>query len=283
MGRGRSADAEDAWASQADHYNRNLIASASTWMQNISDDQRFVSENLSLRQDMLTFLHYLDTNKVTGTQSTGNLPLKAVREICAGFVHPPKLDEEVGEIVIRVRTETEVWPLYFRHLLASVGGLIEGGTGRRWKLSPLSEQFRTSPAPLQVWFLFATWCEQINWTIASPFGYVGGYLPEKFTQITIHNLLDLSEGAPISYKPFADHLIEEAKLIWPIQDQHSARDILRNLIERTVINPMADFEVVKAEYRPDKILGNDYPQITSFKITRFGKSLLESIKQIQAE
>jgi hypothetical protein len=59
---------------------------------------------------VITLLAYLRDNKVTGTQSTGNLPLKAVREICAQIVNPPKLEEVIGEYVYRVRSESEVWP-----------------------------------------------------------------------------------------------------------------------------------------------------------------------------
>lgn len=117
---------------------------------------------------MITLLTYLRENKVSGTQSTGNLPLKAVHEICAHFVNSPKLEETIGEHVYRVRSETDIWPLYFRHVLASVGELVTGGLGRRWKLSPLGERFLAAPAPLQVWLLCVTWWTQINWLIAFP-------------------------------------------------------------------------------------------------------------------
>ena len=41
---------------------------------------------------MVTLLIYLRDNRVIGTQSTGNFPLKAIREVTAGFVDPPVLD-----------------------------------------------------------------------------------------------------------------------------------------------------------------------------------------------
>jgi hypothetical protein len=87
--------------------------------------------DLPLRRDMVTLITYVRDNRVTGTQSTGNLPLKAVREVTARFVHPPVLETTVGDRTFRVRSEYEVWPLYFLHTLVDVGGLLVGGRARR--------------------------------------------------------------------------------------------------------------------------------------------------------
>jgi len=150
----------NAWYLEDDLQMGSRFDLDSPWPHALPDDQQFLADELPLRRDVITLLSYLRDNNVTGTQSTGNFPLKAVHEICARFVNPPKLEEKVGEKVYRVRSETEVWSLYFRHLLASVGGLVTGGTGRRWKLTPLGERFLAAPAPLQVWLLLATW-----WTL----------------------------------------------------------------------------------------------------------------------
>ena len=58
---------------------------------------------LPLRRDMMTLLTYVRDTKVVGTQSTGNMPLKAVREVTARFVEPPQLDTTIG--LIKVRAE----------------------------------------------------------------------------------------------------------------------------------------------------------------------------------
>jgi hypothetical protein len=76
-------------------------------------------------------------------------------------------------------------------------------------------------------------------------------------------------------------LITKAGLVWPIQDQNNAWQILQGLIERVVIDPMIDFGVVQAEYGPHKILGERYRELTTFEINGFGKSLLESMGSIQ--
>jgi hypothetical protein len=277
MGRGRSTQPLNAWFREEDELTEKKFDLASPWPQTLPDDQRSMAEELPLRRDVITLLAYLRDNKVTGTQSTGNLPLKAVREVCAQFVNPPKLEEVIGEYVYRVRSESEVWPLYFRHVLASVGGLVTGGLGRRWKLTPLGERFLAAPAPLQVWLLLTTWWTQINWAIASPYDFEGGYIPAGFSRLTLKQLLNLPLGKPASFDRFADQMIEDSRLVWGIQDQDSARRILSNIIERVVINPLVDFGILLTEYEPHKTLGAEFRELSTFRITPFGKGLLEAI------
>jgi hypothetical protein len=279
MGRGRSTEASSAWSVDEDEPMDKKIDLASSWPQTLPDDQRIAAESLPLRRDIIALLTYLRDNKVTGTQSTGNLPLKAVHEICAWFVNPPKLEDDLEEHIYQVHSETEVRPLYFRHVLASVGGLVTGGLGRRWKLTPLGERFLVAPAPQQVWLLFVTWWTRTNWAIASSFGYDDGYLPAGFLRLTLTHLLDLSVDAQVPFEPFADRLIEAAKLVWPIEDQEMAHSILRKVVERVVVDPLVDFGILTPEYAPHKTLGAEYRQLSTFRITSFGKGLLEAIKE----
>jgi hypothetical protein len=279
MGRGRSKETSNAWFMEEDAFVEKEIDLVSSWLYTLPDDQQAVAENLPLRRDMITLLAYLRDNKVTGTQSTGNLPLKAVHEICAQFVHPPKLGKTVEERTYRVRSETEVWPLYFRHVLASVGGLATGGPSRRWKLTPLGDRFLAVPAPLQVWLLLVTWWTQTNWTIASQYGFEDGHMPAGFAKLTLMHLLVLPTGDLVPFEPFADQIIEDAGLVWPIQDQDIGRRILHGIIERVVIDPLVDFGVVQDEYEPHKILGEGFRELSAFRITPFGRGLLEAIHE----
>lgn len=278
MGRGRSTEALDAWSMDEDELRTDVLVTAPSWLYTLPNDLRAVTENLPLRRDVITLLTYLRDNKVTGTQSTGNLPLKAVWEICANFVDPPELEETVGEYVYRVRSETEVWPLFFRHVLASVGGLATGGLGRRWKLTSLGEQFLAAPAPLQVWLLFVTWWTGTNWAIATPHSFYDGFMPAGFSRLALKHLLDLPVGELTPFEAFADRMIEDARLALPIQNQDNARLILHGLIERTVVNPLADFGILQADYKPHKILGVKFRELSAFQITPFGKGLLEAVK-----
>jgi len=277
IGRRRSTEALNPWAMHKDELLGVKFDLDSPWPKSLSEEHHLVAEELPLRRDVVTLLIYLHNNKVTGTQSTGNLPLKAVREICARFVDPPQLDETIGEHVYRVRSETEVWQLHFRHILAAVGGLVMGSPGRRWKLTPLGERFLTAPSPLQVWLLLATWWTQTNWAVASPYGFEDGYMPPGFSRLALKHLLELPLGEPTSFERFADRMIEDSRMVWAIQDQDSARRILRRIIERTVINPLVDFGILQTEYEPHKILGVEFRDLSIFQITPFGKGLLEAI------
>ena len=277
MGRGRSTEALNAWSREGDELAAKSFELASPWPQTLPEEQQLVAEELPLRRDVVTLLTYLRDNKVTGTRSTGNLPLKAVYEICARFFDPPQLEDAIGDRVHRVRSETEVWPLYFRHVLASVGGLITGGPGRRWKLTPFGEHFLAAPSPLQVWLLLATWWAQTNWAIASPFDFQDGYMPPGFSRLALKHLLELPLGEPTSFEQFADRMIEDSRMVWPIENQDIARRILRSIIERTLINPLVDFDILQAEFEPHTTFGIELRELSSFRISPFGKGLLEAI------
>ena len=167
-GSGRSAEAANAWAVE-EHAAAEAPIALTAGLPALSSDERAVAENLPLRRDMLALLTYLRDNPVTGTQSTGNLPLKAVREICARLVVPPPLEDRIGDHIFRVRSEAEVRPLFFLHALATAAGWVAGGPARRWRLTPPGEQLLGAAAPQQVWLVFATWWTQLDWALTLGF------------------------------------------------------------------------------------------------------------------
>ncbi len=277
LGRGRGAEAGD-WA--VDERGQGGAPRLDTpWARTLAADERATAESLPLRRDLLTLLTYLRDNRVTGTQGKGNLPLKAVHALCAQFVHPPQLEDVVGDKVYRVRSESEIWPLYFVHLLASVAGLVAGGPARRWRTTPLGERFMDAEAPLQVWLLSATWWTQVNWAVASPWSYGQGEMPPAFTGATLKRLLALPVGESVPVGPFAAGLIADARLIWPIQDQSGAHTILHWIIKRVVIGPLHDFGILATESEPDPLLGQRFHELVAFRVTPFGRGLLEAIRQ----
>ncbi len=277
MGRGRSTESLNTWSIQENELTVRKFDLASSWSQTLSDDQRAVADELPLRLDVITLLTYLRDNRIIGTQSTGNLPLKAVNEICAQFVNPPELEVIIGDYVYRIRTETDVWPLLFRHVLVSVGGLVIGGLGRRWKLTPLGERFLAETAPRQVWLLLATWWLQTNWAIASPYDFEDGSMSAGFSRLALEHLLNLSMGESVSFEFFADRMIEDSRIVWPIQDQERVRLILSSVIERLVINPLVDFGILHPKYEPHKTLGAEFRELATFRITQFGRGLLQEV------
>lgn len=249
------------------------------WLRQVKDDEIAQAEALSLRRDMVTLLTYLHENRVRGTRSTGNFPLKAVREVTARFVNPPQLDRTIGDRTFRLRSEYDVWPLYFLHALAHVGGLLEGGPARPWVLTLGGARFLTASPLAQVWMLFATWWERINWLVAYPFTGMGESLPPRFNKITLAHLLSLPAETRIPFEPFADKLIQETGLKWTAPDMTYARDSLHGAVERMVIGILADFDMVEREYR-DKPLGKDtIKELVAFQITSFGRGLLESLEE----
>ncbi|MFQ5855753.1 MAG: plasmid pRiA4b ORF-3 family protein [Anaerolineae bacterium] len=248
------------------------------WVQQDNGDHAAQAEALPLRRDMVTVLTYVRDQRVTGTQSTGNFPLKVVREVTAQFVDPPQLETTIGDRTYRLRSEDDVWPLSFLHTLASVGGLLEGGPARRWRLAPVGEKFLAAHPLVQVWILLAVWWKQVNWLIAYPFEGMGESLPPRFEEITLDHLLSSPVDTRIPFEPFADRLIENTGLTWTSRDTTYHRMFLHAAVQRMVIEVMADFEVVEPEYQ-DKPLGEGtISELVAFQITPFGKRLLESLK-----
>ncbi len=279
MGRGRSVEVVSAWGLAESGTGEGHVPWESAWAQALSAAEQATAESLPLRRDMLALLTYLRDQRVTGTPGTGNLPLKAVHAICAQFVHPLELETTIGDHVYRVRSETEVWPLYFRHVLASIAGLVTGGSGRRWCLTPLGERYLEAQAAQQVWALFVTWWMKVNWAIASPWSFGDGQMPAGFISLTLQRLLALPVGERVSFEPFADHLIADGPLIWPIENQDSARTILHGIVTRVVIGPLHDFGVLATEYGPNPILGPGYEKLLAFELARFGQGLLTAIQK----
>jgi len=250
------------------------------WMRQVDADLFTRAEALPVRRDMVTLLTYVRDNRVTGTQSTGNLPLKAVRAVTARFVHPPKLESTVGDHTYRLRSEADVWPLYFLHALADVGGLVDWGPARRWRLTPDGALFLGASPPIQVWILFAFWWERINWLIAYPPEGMGEDLPPRFRRITRTHLLSLPVDKRVLFEPFADELIQETGLKWTAPDMSSAKMLLQGAIRRMVVKILADFEVVEPEYQARPLGKGTVRELVAFRITPFGRGLLESVEPI---
>lgn len=264
----------NAW--QMDEYPPDPVEKKSQALQPLimNAEQRQVVEALPLRRDVLTLLNYLKANRVTGTQSTGNLPLKAIQAICGQFVAPLDLETHIGEHVFRVRSESEVWSLYLVHVLASVGGLITGGPGRRWQVIPLGEKFMAAPAEVQVPLLFLTWWTQVNWGIAWS-NAPEDFPPTHVRQIILEQLRSLPLESSSRYDAFADQVIQAARLSWPHGDVTHEHSILHGLIRSTVVEPLNRFGILELEHEQHPTLGANYRELHAINLTTLGKSLLE--------
>lgn len=252
-----------------------MYQAVSKWKEGLSPEQRTQFAELPLRRDAVTLLTYLRDHSIRGTQSTGNLTLKAVREVTAMFVDPPVLDTKIGERVYKLRTEFDVWPLYFLHSLVEVGGLLEGGPGKKLRLTPKGMQFLDLDPPVQVWFLLETWWYHTNWLIAYPYRGMGEQLPYDFSYITLHHLLSLPVERSVPFRDFADRLIQMPGLRWESENMTYAQDSLRRSIRRMVIDILGGFQAVEKHMKKVPLGNSSYQELHAFTITRLGRGLLE--------
>jgi len=235
------------------------------------------AESLPLRQDMVTLLTFVRDARVVGTQATGNMPLKAVQEVTARFVNPPKLEETVGDQTFRIRSETDVWALYFLHILADVGGLLHAVRLQRWRLTVPGEQFLGLDVRLQIVFLLAVWWYRVNWIVAYPYAGMGDRLPLLFSRRTLAYLRSLPTRTSIPFEEFANRLIADTGLTWDAPEQSFAATSLRGAIHRMVIDILDDFGALVCKYRKESLGQRKVPKLVAFKITPWGMALLDAL------
>jgi hypothetical protein len=248
----------------------------------LREEHEATAQSLPLRKDVVAFITYLKESKVTGTQSTGNLPRKDVAAVAARFVTPPRLETNIGDTVFQFQSETEVWPIFFVHVLASSAGCISGGTGKRWKVTQLGEIFLTLPAAAQVRLIFTSWWYRANWLIAYHYDIFGGVLPEHLGRTTASLLLKLPADVQQPYEPFADQLIQAVGWTWQKQEPDNTRKILYSAIESMVINPLEQFGILKTDREKDQEQLWAISVLKSFTITPFGQALLKEIETVQS-
>ncbi|MBS4062527.1 MAG: plasmid pRiA4b ORF-3 family protein [Bacteroidetes bacterium] len=250
------------------------------WLNGLDTELVASFESLPLRRDVLTFLDYLSKNKTIGTQSTGNLPLKAVYAICEGFVNPPKMKEVISSrYTTKVRSEDEVWPLVFVHTLAFQAGLVDGGLTRRWKVTPEGLLFPQLPPPSQVVFLFSYWITACDWAFTYRMAELADGMLTAFKVSALTNLSALSEGQSMPFEPFAERVIAGSRLQWSHPDESYVQTLKHRLVEQVLVDPMTRFGVLECGYRPNEILGGDYKDLETLSLTAPGKSMLTLLKE----
>ena len=267
----------DDFASSAEE-DAAQAKSLAVWVKSLSPEQVEILKSLPLRCDMLTFLDYLSKNRTVGIQSAGNLPLKAVREIFVNFMRPPASEETIHDFFSKVRSEEDVWPLFFVHVLASQSGLVTGGPAKIWKVRSEGQLFPQLPPPVQVFFLFLHWFVQLDWAIAFPFSGLDNGFPAGFKEKTLACLRELPLGEDIPRNAFADRLIEQSGLTWPSPDKTRAHLIARSIIERVVVDMMAMFEVLQCAYVTESSSEYAQKKLESIRLTPIGKGLLGLLK-----
>lgn len=257
---------------------QQLEKKLSVWLEHYHTDKMIrVARELPLRRDMVTLLTFVLENKVVGTQSTGNMPLKMVREVTAKFVNPPLLDEKIGDRIYRLRSEVDIWSLYFLHIIAEVGGLLHIAPARRWRLTKNGKKFLSVDPLRQVPFLLTIWWYQVNWLIAYPYSGMGDELPPYFNYQVLDELLSLRQDTRIRIDEFTGKLIRKTGLVWGAPDSSYADRLLQGSIEQMVIYTLRNFGAVECEYRDEPMGKGMVSRLHTFKIVPFGRALLESL------
>ena len=132
---------------------------------------------------------------------------------------------------------------------------------------------------VQVWILFAAWWFKTEWEIAFPFSGMMDGLSVEFPDTALRLLIECPVGSEIEFKPFADRIIQETGMIWPIENQEIAHSILQSAVEHIVILPLVQFGVVSIQYETGKTEYNrERQELVSFQLTPFGLGLLKTLQ-----
>ena len=235
------------------------------------------ADGLPLRRDMVSLLQYIRDNKIIGTRSTGNMPLKAVREVTNLFVNPPNLETRIGDHIYHIRSEFDVWWLYLLHILADVGNLISIAPAQRWCITPDGEEFLCLGPLFQTSVLLSIWWYGVNWLVAYPSTGMGDNLPRDFEQVTLSCLRSHEIDKSISFEQFADDLINQTGLTWTAVDSNFKQMLLRGSIQMMIIRILSNFNAVDEEFQEKPVGKGTISDLVSFKITPFGKCLLDAV------
>ena len=163
MGKGYSIKSQSNWYQHDLYVTTELYPLPDNPLSKKLMDMKTETRNHAPREDMLTLLKYIQKNKVIGTASKGNFPLKDSATIARKFVIPIEVERFFGHRFMRIQSEEEIPLLYFYHRLAHEAGLITGGERRQWQLSPLGEVFFKAKPAQQIWHMFKSYWEGGIW------------------------------------------------------------------------------------------------------------------------
>jgi hypothetical protein len=243
------------------------------------------AQNLPLRRDTITVMTYVRDHKVVGTRSSGNMPLKHIRAVTKDFAEPPVLDEQIGDRTYKLRTEFDVWPLFFIHVLLEVAELVETPQGGQWELTEAGERFLEGDPLLQTLFLFSTWWDRVDWRVAIKHELDW---PIMFPTATLAFLHAQPIGPWIDFETFAMGLNQRTRLsktmLNPPDSEADGLDFTQLLllsdIRHMVVDRLFDFGIAEGRYRykeqvPESTL--TIKRLDAFKLSWFGKALLDGL------
>ena len=230
-----------------------------------------------LCRDMVTILTFVRDTKIIGTAGTGNMPLKAVTDLSLRFSKPLKLQLEIGNRTYLPRSEYDVWPIFFLHVVAEVGGIIRTGRSRLWKITSQGRQFLETDPASQLAYSLAVYWHRVNWLLAFPIMGMGEELPYGFSMSALDQLRAIPLGVDISFMECADALIEGTGLVWTAPESTIATKMLRVSIERMIVEVLVKCGALECTYRKESSQGITLNRTTKIQLTPLGRALLEAV------
>lgn len=229
-----------------------------------------------LRRDMVALLTYLRDEKVTGTSSQGNLPLKAVHAVNERFVEPLELIHEWKDgTVSKPRSSQEVWRVDFLQALVEVGKLASLKPGRLIRLTDEGRDFLESSPARQLVLLFHTWWWRINWLYAYHWRSFEEDVASLLPLLARQALSALPAGEWALIEKVVEHLMEVGEL--ENYADTTNRDVMTNALEKMVITVPADFGMFEVKTRKRTIGTWSFDDAYRFRLTRLGEQLLDTL------
>lgn len=249
------------------------------WKPPATEENTKAAQSAWLVKDAIILLNYLRETKVTGTQSTGNLPRRAVKDLKEQICNPYyEKDPPAGENLGNAYNEESVWAVFFTHLLADSAGLVEGGPGRKWRLTSQGDEFLRLDPLSQFSRLLTGWWFKMDWLTACPYDIFEDGLPAHFQAVLLSQLKDTPVGRPTEFEAFCDRLIEGVGWYWekPESGADHVHQILMNAIQSIAIRPLEGFGILATHTEPIPEL-RGFSKLVSFTTTPFGGMVLDAI------
>ena len=186
----------------------------------------------------------------------------------------------LGNKVYPARSEEEVWPVYFVHILANRADLIAGGPGRRWRLTKRGERYFDAPADVQVRALLVAWWHQVNWTVATHYNIFDEVFSSEFPRSSQKLFKQLEVGQWMEYEPFVDRLIKEIGLRWEAEAEESERirEYIGLSLERMLIEPLEALGMLTGQRSRNEDAPFSRERLRAFSLTAFGRMLFETLR-----
>ncbi len=271
---GRIGKPVDYWEYDPKPEAENHFGYKTSWITTGGKKLNETIQNLALRRDIVEMLTYIQNNKVVGTATTGNFPLKAVEEMGKRFVDPIKMRFPDGER--RYISEREVDILYFYHVLANNGQLLTGGKGRKWRLTELGHRFLAESPAWQYWHLFITFWIQTNWLSITYVDVPEEELSTSFKLLFLAICQELSPTNGITFTRFAENIAKKCFIVW--QSLYFS-DEKENLIEQVCIIPLIALGIFQPDYELRKHKYFSKEHLNRITITQLGASVLNASKK----